>query len=115
MSNASCGRAKWPDGGSASGTQLVSENRFGSTAEADRLVGCISAKAALQQNATRQRSSVRTLLIAAFFAAKQLNAHQLHMASATESVAWLMVRYDLGRFACTDVRFGQKRTCRLSE
>jgi len=26
------------------------------------------------------------------------------MASATESVAWLMVRYDLAASACTDVR-----------
>ena len=75
MSNASCERAKWPDGGSASGIQLVAENRFGSTAEADRLVGRISAKAALQQNATKQRSSVRALLMTPFFAAKQLNAH----------------------------------------
>ena len=75
MSNASCGRAKWPDGGSASGTHLVPENRFGSTVEVDRLVGCISAKAALQQNATKQRSDVRALLIAPFFGAKQLNAH----------------------------------------
>ena len=61
VSNASRGRAKWPDGGSASGTHLVPENRFGSNAEADRLVGCISAKAALQQNATKQ--SIRALLI----------------------------------------------------
>jgi len=28
------------------------------------------------------------------------------MASATERVAWLMWRYDLGPFRCADVRFG---------
>jgi len=72
VSNASCGRAKWPDGGSASGTQLVPENRFDSTAEADRLIGCISGKAALQQNATKQRSSVRALLITPFFCGKAI-------------------------------------------
>jgi len=72
VSNASCGRAKWPDGGSASGTQLVPENRFDSTAEADRLIGCISGKAALQQNATKQRSSVRALLITPFFCDKAI-------------------------------------------
>src|SRR4029077_15519869 len=48
------------------------ENRFGSTAEPDRLVGCISAKAAVQQNATKQRSSVRALLITPFFCSKAI-------------------------------------------
>ena len=46
-----------------SGTHLVDENRLGSIAETDRLVGCIFAKAALQQNATTQQISVRALLI----------------------------------------------------
>jgi hypothetical protein len=46
-----------------SGTHLVDENRVDSNAEVDRLVGCIFAKAALQQNATTQPSSVLALFI----------------------------------------------------
>jgi len=63
VSNTSCGRAKWADGRSVSGTHLVDENRVDSNAEVDRLVGCIFAKAALQQNATTQLSSFLALFI----------------------------------------------------
>src|SRR5215469_1062484 len=60
VSNPNCGCARSPNGGA----QLVrGENRFGSTAEADRLVGCQSAKAAVQQSPITKRISVRALYI----------------------------------------------------